>query len=359
MNTVNKKNKTGFAKFEDALDSRFFKRFMAVAYGLGASIVITGALFKITHIPGANQALFVGMITEAVIFALSALQKPHVEPDWSKVHPELIPDYHNVKPGEVVHSEPRPTAKIYGQSNQLDVMLHDANIDSDLISRLGSGLRNLSDTTARMNDMTKVSVANDEYVNNLKNASQGASSLSKSYGKAAEALERDLTVSNEFSQNVRGASQAASQLKQVYVDTGTSMREDIQASQSLSQSIRSASQSASQLAENYRKSSDSILENIQQLHQSTDKNTQFNDQLKKLSQNLSSLNALYEMQLKTSEQQSNASAKLQITMTKFLDDIDRSAQQTNQYQNQMDSLTKKMSSLNNIYGNMLTAMNVK
>ena len=54
MNTVNKKNKTGFAKFEDALDSRFFKRFMAVAYGLGASIVITGALFKITQIGRAH-----------------------------------------------------------------------------------------------------------------------------------------------------------------------------------------------------------------------------------------------------------------------------------------------------------------
>lgn len=357
MNTVNKKNKKGFAKFEDALDSMFFRRFMSVAYGLGASVVITGALFKITHIPGANQMLFIGMITEAIIFALSAIQKPHVEPDWSKVYPVFIEDYHGIKSDDVVI--PSSAKRVDGHANRLDEMLQEANIDSELIGRLGSGLRNLSDTTARMNDMTKVSVANDEYVNNLKNATQGASSLSKSYGKAAEAIERDLTVSNEFSQNVRGASQAASQLKQVYVDTGTSLREDIQASQSLSQSIRSASQSASKLAENYHKSSESILENIQQLQQSTEKNTQFNEQLKKLSQNLASLNALYEMQLKTTEQQGNASAKLQTSLTKFLDDIDRSAQQTNQYQNQMDSLTRKMASLNNIYGNMLTAMNVK
>jgi gliding motility-associated protein GldL len=356
MNTVNKKRKKGFSKIEDALDSRFFKRFMSVAYGLGASIVITGALFKITHIPGANEALFVGMITEAIIFALSALQKPHVEPDWSKVHPEFLEDYHNIKTEEIL---PGPTKKMYGQTNRLDEMLQEANIDSELIGRLGSGLRNLSDTTARMNDMTKVSVANDEYVNNLKNATQSASGLSKSYGKATEAIERELTVSNEFSQNVREASQAASQLKQVYVDTSTSLREDIQVSQKLSQSIQSATQSASQLADSYHKSSESILHNIQHLQQSTEKNTQFNEQLKKLSQNLSSLNALYEMQLKTSEQQANASTKLQSTLTKFLDDIDRSAQQTNQYQNQMDSLTKKMASLNNIYGNMLTAMNVK
>jgi gliding motility-associated protein GldL len=356
MNTVTRKNKKGFSKIEDALDSRFFRRFMSVAYGLGASIVITGALFKITHIPGANEALFVGMITEAIIFALSALQKPHVEPDWSKVHPEFMEDYHGIKTDIIT---PARTQKAYGHTNRLDEMLEEANIDNELIGRLGSGLRNLSDTAARMNDMTKVSVANDEYVNNLKNATQSAGSLSKSYGKAAEAIERELVVSNEFSQNVRDASQAASKLKQVYVDTGTSLREDIQASQKLSQSIQSASQSAAQLAESYQKSSESILQNIQQLQQSTDKNTQFNEQLKKLSQNLTSLNALYEVQLKTSAQQTDASAKLQGTLTKFLDDIDRSAQQTNQYQNQMDSLTKKMASLNNIYGNMLTAMNVK
>jgi gliding motility-associated protein GldL len=357
MNAVNKKNKKGFSKIEEALDSRFFRRFMSVAYGLGASIVIIGALFKITHIPGANEALFVGMITEAIIFALSALQKPHVEPDWSKVHPEFLEDYHNIQAEGI--EVPVSSRKSYGQTNRLDEMLQEANIDSELITRLGSGLRNLSDTAARMNDMTKVSVANDEYVNNLKNATLSASSLSKSYGKASEAIERELTVSNEFAQNVRGASQAASELKKVYVETSTSLREDIQASQNLSQNIRSASQSASQLAENYHKSSESILKNIEQIQQSTEKNTQFNEQLKKLSHSLSSLNALYEMQLKTSEQQTNASAKLQSTLIKFLEDIDRSAQQTNQYQNQMDSLTKKMASLNNIYGNMLTAMNVK
>ena len=73
--------------------SRGFKNFMAKLYGIGASIVILGALFKITHIPYADEMLFVGLITEAVIFFFSAFEPPHVEPDWSIVYPELAGMY--------------------------------------------------------------------------------------------------------------------------------------------------------------------------------------------------------------------------------------------------------------------------
>ena len=60
--------------FSEKLETPFFRRFMSVAYGLGASVVILGALFKINHYAGANEMLLMGMMTEAIIFALSALQ---------------------------------------------------------------------------------------------------------------------------------------------------------------------------------------------------------------------------------------------------------------------------------------------
>lgn len=352
MSAADQKKETAFNKLENALEGSVFRRFMSVAYGLGASIVIIGALFKITHMPGADEALFVGMVTEAIIFALSALQKPaYPDPDWTKVYPKL-----DKAKSDTQTADEESTV---GQSNKLDEMLQEAKIDNTLIERLGSGLRNLSDTTSKMNDLSKVSVANEDFVSNLNTASQSVATLTKSYGKTAEALEKELVVSNEFSSSVKEVSKAATQLKQVYADTSNSLKEDIAASQNLSKSIKSASESASKLAESYFRSSESIVKNIEELQKSTDKSTKFNSELKKLSDNLSSLNALYELQLKSTEKQGNVSEKLQISMGNFLADIEKSANQTVKYQGEMDTLTKKMASLNSVYGNMLSAMNVK
>ncbi len=355
MKSPNQKKENAFAKLEKALDGKYFRRFMSVAYGLGASIVITGALFKITHIPYANEALFVGMVTEAIIFALSALQKPHVEPDWSKVHPELLEEYHFDDEIEDLKKD----KKNQGETHLLDEMLQKANIDEAMISRLGSGLNKLGESAEQMNAMGNAKAASDEFVSKLNGAAKSVSTLSDSYSKTVKVLEEELTVSNEFSANVKGASKAAANLKQVYAQTSESLKEDIQASQVLSASIKSASESANKLADSYFKSSESIMKNIDELQKSTEKNTDFNAQLKKLSGNLSALNTLYELQLKSSEQQNQSSGRLQETMSGFLANLEKSAGQTVNYQKEMDSLTKKMASLNSVYGNMLSAMNVK
>ena len=355
METV-AENKPLIRKIEDALESSFFRRFMSVAYGLGASIVIIGALFKITHIKGANEALFIGMVTEAIIFALSALQKPHVEPDWSKAYPELEEDFHGTKSD---HVKTVKKAVGGGQMNQLDQMLQKADVNQEMINRLGEGLKKLGDNTSKLNDVSNASVASQEFVSNMKTATQSVATLSKTYTATSDAMNKELAVSAEFSTRVKEASQAATGLKQVYSDASKSLKDDIEASEKLSESIKSASISAGKLSESYFKSAESIAKNIDELQKSTVKNTAFNDQLVKLSQNLSSLNALYELQLKNSETQSNASAKLQQTMEKFLASIEESSNKTVQYQREMDTLTKRMSSLNSVYGNMLSAMNIK
>ena len=66
-----------------------YKKLMAKVYGIGAAIVIIGALFKILHLKFANELLIVGLTTEALIFFLSAFEKPHEEYDWTLVYPEL------------------------------------------------------------------------------------------------------------------------------------------------------------------------------------------------------------------------------------------------------------------------------
>ena len=63
---------------------------MGVVYSIGASVVIVGALFKIMHWPGASIVLVSGMITEAFLFVIGALDKPHPEFNWSNVFPQLL-----------------------------------------------------------------------------------------------------------------------------------------------------------------------------------------------------------------------------------------------------------------------------
>ncbi|MDO7741275.1 MAG: gliding motility protein GldL, partial [Flavobacteriales bacterium] len=60
--------------------SKGWKNLMAKMYGIGASVVIIGALFKIQHWPGAGPMLVLGLGTEAIIFFFSAFEKPHEEP---------------------------------------------------------------------------------------------------------------------------------------------------------------------------------------------------------------------------------------------------------------------------------------
>ena len=71
------------------VNGKRFKNFMAKLYGIGAAVVILGALFKIMHWEGANYMLVVGLGTEAVIFFFSAFEKPATDYDWSLVYPEL------------------------------------------------------------------------------------------------------------------------------------------------------------------------------------------------------------------------------------------------------------------------------
>src|SRR5438477_4194362 len=77
------------AQGKNFFESRMFKIGMSRIYGLGAAVVIIGALFKILHWKGADTMLMVGLFTEAFIFAISAFEPVKHEIDWTLVYPEL------------------------------------------------------------------------------------------------------------------------------------------------------------------------------------------------------------------------------------------------------------------------------
>jgi gliding motility-associated protein GldL len=100
------------------------KKIMNFAYGMGAAVVIVGALFKIQHWTGASELLVIGLLTEAFIFALSAFEP--VEPDPLATEPSGA-DRKEAN-GEL--------------SKKLDAMLKEAKIDGELMASLGDSIKN-------------------------------------------------------------------------------------------------------------------------------------------------------------------------------------------------------------------------
>ena len=68
---------------KSVFESKRWKTIMGFIYGIGAAVVIVGALFKITHWPGADVMLIVGLLTEAAIFLVSAFEPVHMDLDWT------------------------------------------------------------------------------------------------------------------------------------------------------------------------------------------------------------------------------------------------------------------------------------
>ena len=271
---------------------RGFRNFMAKLYGIGAAVVILGALFKINHYTGANEMLIIGLGTEALIFFFSAFEPPHVEPDWSLVYPELAGLYHG--------GETKPKGKTPTQ--ELDGMLEKAKIGPELIQSLGTGLRSLSENASKMADLSSAAVATNDYTRNLTNASKSVNDLSLNVAKAAE--------------------------------------------------------STAQLTGTYQQSAQALAKSIEKFDFSGLDNKAYSEQLQKIASNLAALNASYELQLKSATVQVEDTNKLQATVNQYRTNLSESSQEMNRYKQELDNLTKKVSALNNVYGNMLAAMNV-
>lgn len=164
-------------------ESKTGKNVMAKAYGIGAAVVIIGALFKIMHWEGANLMLIIGMGTEGLIFLISAFEPIHEEWDWSLVYPELA--------GMEGDERPKQGSIAQGDavSQQLDKMLSDAKIGPELIEGLGSGLKSLSTNVSSMSDLSGATVATKEYADNITKANEQLTGMNSSYGRAVSALD--------------------------------------------------------------------------------------------------------------------------------------------------------------------------
>ncbi len=293
------------------VQSSGWKNFMAKLYGIGASIVIIGALFKIQHWPMAGLMLTIGLATESIIFFFSAFEPLHEEVDWSLVYPELA----GIQEEDALETGYRG-ARLHGGAvaagvvggvmggggsgsvalAKFDEMLENAEITPELFQRLGVGMKKLSDATSNISVMGDVSAASNRYMNTVQAANDSLSRLSDTYQATSKVL-------NDANSTYRNVADSFS-----VIETG---------------------------------------------------GKSYQQQLEVLNKNLSALNAVYELQRKGADDHMKESDNLYKGIQAILHDLSDSAGDAKKYRDQISKLNDNLSALNNVYGNMLAAMNIK
>jgi len=274
-----------------------WKAFMSKLYGWGASVVIIGALFKIQHYPMAGLFLSIGLCTEAVIFFFSAFEPLKEEPDWKLVYPQLDPSYS----GEAIGFSDTFGGVIGGGGggaglSQFDKMLSDAGITPEVFDRLSAGLKKLTETTNNFNAMGDLAVTTNEYASTIRKANESLNNLSESVKQTARSMTDASTVYQSIGESSKG------------IDLG---------------------------------------------------GKSYQERLEMLNKNLSALNAAYELQLRGANDHVKNSDVIYKGVEALMKDLSGSADDTKKYREQVLKLNENLASLNNVYGNMLAAMNVK
>jgi gliding motility-associated protein GldL len=270
------------ALFFETKQGKYIKNFII---GIGASVVLLGALFKIQHWPGASTMLTAGMVTEAFIFAMLGILPPHKDYYWERFYPNIDENPHveAYRKGTKVELAANNTAKTGGSASaSLDKMLEDAQINPANLRRLNENFQRFGQTVDQIKDMSDVT------------ASTGA-----------------------YSQSAREAATALGEMKNTFLGATNTM---------------SAFNAAAE------------------------DTTKFHDQVVVLSRNLGTLNQIYEVELNDANNHLKAMNKFYSNLVNASDAMASSAQDATSAKDQIGLLAKNLTVLNQIYGNMLSAM---
>lgn len=171
-------------------------------------------------------------------------------------------------------------------------------------------------------------------------------SVTDELDKMLEEAKIDSALLERLGDGMRALGENASQLKGV---TSAAAATD-----SYVDSLASASDQVKKLSQSYERASESLMG----LTSSTEEGQSFGEQMQKVSKNLSALNNVYELQLKGSSQHLEATEKFHSQVTDMMQNLSASVEDTKLYKENMAMLSKNLTSLNQVYGNMLKAMTV-
>ena len=280
---------------DNLVRSKGYKNFMAKLYGWGAAVVIIGALFKINHWPGGTIMLIIGMGTETVIFFLSAFEPPHVEFDWTLVYPQLA----GMEDTESLN-------KLNSEDLEADSLISTPESSDPL--------------TARLDKMLEEANITPELIERL---GSGMNNLAES-AQAMNGMAQAAASTDKFVNSLDGAADAVNNLRQ-------------------------ATEAVNTLTTIYQETAQAL----------TSGDASYADEMKKLAGSLASVNAMYEMQLQTSTSQLEATKEVESRIQNMMANFADSAEGVLKYKDQVDALTRKVAELNNVYGNMLAAMQTR
>ncbi|MFR9165732.1 MAG: gliding motility protein GldL [Dysgonomonas sp.] len=289
---------------EKYLASEKGRRFFHVAYSIGASIVIIGALFKINHYPLGTEILMIGMITEALIFALSAFDTPSKDYKWEEVYPVLANDtISDDADSDTSQQTVSPNIKGAGGST--------------VIIGGGSGAKGFSDA--------------------------GLSSLSPSSGGASV-----------IGGGVIGGA--------VSVQDNAELNE---ASEKYAEQLNKATENMEKFAEatnSLAQMSDILLNSFKNVNSNSEglgNNTQgYIVQMEALNRNLAGLNTIYEIQLKGVSGQIHTIEQINAGLDRIKRLYDGSLVDSSIFKNETEKMAHQLSELNRVYARMLQAMTV-
>ncbi|MBA7527446.1 hypothetical protein ES705_19622 [subsurface metagenome] len=303
----------------DVVQSSGWRNFMAKLYGWGASVVIIGAMFKINHWKGGTFVITLGLITEAIIFFFSAFEPLHEELDWTLVYPELAglsdPDeIENFKESKFIEGGSRPVDRI-------EDILDQSGVDTDALAKLGEGFNKLNQTAHSLSDLSKATVATQEFVNNLEGAASTVGGLTDTYTSTSESIKKSTT-----------------NLTSAYFEAANKIVK-----------------SGDDIAESYQGIASTIQDEQKNISLGS---KEHEDQIEKLNKSISELNSVYEAQIRESQDRMKGSLELYTGLQSMIKNLNDSVAETSKYKQEMSKLKENISSLNSIYGNMLSTMDV-
>jgi gliding motility-associated protein GldL len=271
------------ALFFEKPEGKYIKN---VIIGVGAAIVLIGALAKLQHWPWAGTALIIGMCTEAFIFTLLGILPPHKDYYWERYYPGLDQNPHVEAYRKGIKFQPTPISGIGGGGSSatasLDKMLEDANMNPANLKRLNENFQRFGESVNQVKEITHVAAATNEYAAKAKEAASALNTMKDTFLGAANTLG----------------------------------------------SFNSAAEETAK----------------------------FHNQVTTLTKNLGSLNQIYEVELQDANNHLKAMNKFYSNLVNASDAMQNSADDANKAKEQIGMLAKNLSTLNQVYGNMLTAM---
>ncbi len=283
--------------FDEVWNSPKVKRIIGAVYSLGASVVIIGAMFKILHLPGAGVTLGIGMVTEAILFAIGIFDAPHVDYHWDHVFPALTAK----EPNPLNYNGTIGGNGLNGGGNFGGPMLPGMEKLSESEAKsLTESIKNMSETAAQLANISRVAGLTDSYASNLNKASEAAALFAEKQTKLDEASNSLLSSYSGIASNMASAQD----------------------------NTKAFAERASELSKN--------LGSI---------NTAYELQLKGIQSQASAIES--------------QNAKINAVTTEFeklQSAVNASAKNMDAYRTMTDQLAKNISDLNNVYGNMLNAL---